>query len=311
MAVQTYTGLTAEQMTFYNRSLLDRLLPSLVFYNYGQKKPIPKNNGDKVNFRRFDSLDPATELTEGVVPSGNSISITAVEAQLKQYGDFITVSDKLDMAGIDPVITEATDVLGEQGALTIDGVIRDIVCAGTNVQYSGSATQTSNVSAVLTPADVFKAVRALRSANAKPLRDGYYIGIIHPKQAYDLMQYEDANGKNLWQDVSKYNGGTSIMKGEVGKLGGVRFIESTNVKVKEDSGSGSADVYCGMILGKDAYGVSEIEGSGKPKIIVKPHGSAGSADPLDQIASIGWKAMVATARLNELAMIRLESTVSA
>ena len=93
MAVQTYTGLTAEQMTFYNRSLLDRLLPSLVFYNYGQKKPVPKNNGDKVNFRRFDSLDPATELTEGVVPSGNSISITAVEAQLKQYGDFITVSE--------------------------------------------------------------------------------------------------------------------------------------------------------------------------------------------------------------------------
>ena len=39
----TISGLTAENKTFYDRTLLDRLLPNLVFYKYGQKKPLPKH----------------------------------------------------------------------------------------------------------------------------------------------------------------------------------------------------------------------------------------------------------------------------
>ena len=87
MPVQTYGGLTAEQKTFYDRTLLDRLLPNLVYMKYGQKKPFKGHEGDTINFRRFNSLAVATTpLTEGVVPSGNSLSITAVTATVQQYG---------------------------------------------------------------------------------------------------------------------------------------------------------------------------------------------------------------------------------
>ena len=96
-----------------------------------------------------------------------------------------------------------------------------------------------------------------------------------------------------------------MMDGEIGKLGGVRFVETTETLVK------SGDIHCAMIIAKDAYGVVDIEGSAnKPKIIIKPFGSSGTEDPLDQRQTQGWKAMFTAVRLNELAMVRLECTVT-
>jgi N4-gp56 family major capsid protein len=298
MATVTLANTPNENKTFYNKTLISRLTPQLLFAKYGQKKPIPKHEGDTVNFRKFNSLTAAvTPLTEGVTPSGSSIDVTKVEATVRQYGDFVTLSDKIDMVGIDPVVAETSAVLGEQAGLTVDTVVRDIVVAGTNVLYAGGGTSAS-ASKYLTGADVKKAVRALKKANAKPYEGNSYIGIIDPETASDLMD------DPMWQDVSKYNGGTAIMDGEIGKLYGVRFIETTNVKVV-------SNIHSTMILGKDAYGVCDVEKGSTPQIIVKEAGSAGTADPLNQRSSVGWKTLFTAVRLNELAMIRIEHGVSA
>lgn len=307
MATQTLTTLTAENKKVYDRTLLSRMLPELRFLKYGQKKTIPRNEGKTINFRRFSSLAPATTpLTEGVTPAGSDLTITTVEATLNQYGDYIEVSDVLDMVGIDPVITENCELLGEQAGLTIDHVTRDIVVSGTNVQYAGGKTSTATVTAAdkISSAEIKKAVRTLKKANAKPLADGSYVGIIDPDISYDIQN------DPLWQDVSKYNGGTKIMDGEIGKLCGVRFVETTETKVKE--GSSSVSVHCCMIIGKDAYGVVDLEKSSvKPSVIVKPLGSSGTEDPLNQRGTQGWKTMYTAVRLNELAMVRIECAVSA
>lgn len=298
MATVTLANTPNENKTFYNKTLISRLTPQLLFAKYGQKKPIPKHEGDTVNFRKFNSLTAAvTPLTEGVTPSGSSIDVTKVEATVRQYGDFVTISDKIDMVGIDPVVAETSAVLGEQAGLTVDTVVRDIVVAGTNVYYAGGGTSAS-ASKYLTGADVKKAVRALKKANAKPYEGNSYIGIIDPETASDLMD------DPMWQDVSKYNGGTAIMDGEIGKLYGVRFIETTNVKVADN-------IHSTMIIGKDAYGVCDVEKGSTPQIIVKEAGSAGTADPLNQRSSVGWKTLFTAVRLNEVAMIRIEHGVSA
>ena len=304
---QTYGGLTAEQKTFYDRTLLSRLLPSLVFAKYGQKKSAPKKEGDTINFRRFNSLSAATTpLTEGVTPSGNTLNISSVVATVAQYGDFVQISDKLDLVGIDPVLTEAGQLLGEQAGLTLDTVVRDIVVTGTNVQYAGGATSRVTVakSMVLNGTEIKKAVRTLRKANAKPVDGNCYIGIIGPDAEFDLMN------DTAWVDVSKYAASTQIFEGEIGKLFGVRFVRTSNNKVFAAAGATSADVHVTMIIGKDAYGVVDVEGSSKPEMIVKPHGSAGTADPLNQIATSGWKALYTAKILNDLCMVRIEHGVS-
>lgn len=300
--LQTLEVLSVENKTFYDRVLLKRLLPNLVWAKFAQKKPLPRREGDTINFRRFNSLAPATTpLQEGITPAGNTLSISTVEATVKQYGDYITYSDKLDLIGIDPVITETAELLGEQAGLTIDTIVRDIVVNGTSVQYAGDKANADEITAEdkLTGAEVKKAVRELRKRNVKPFEGGYYILILDPDGADDLMNDED------WKDVSKYNGGEKIMAGEVGKIWGAKVITTTQVKTYTNANE--VTIHCGMLLGSDAYGVVDIEGSGrKPGLIVKPLGSAGTADPLDQRGSIGWKALFTAVRLNELAMTRIE-----
>ena len=304
---QTYGNLTAEQKTFYDRTLLSRLLPNLTFLKYGQKRPMPKNEGDTVNFRRFNSLNvPAESLTEGVTPDGTTLSITAVTATVAQEGNWVRLSDKISMVGIDPVLTESAALMGENAAKTLETRCADVIFKGTSQQFAGGATSAATIAAgkVVNSDEIKKAVRTLRNNNAEPVEGGYYIGFCDPSVAYDLQN--DA----LWQDISKYNGAENIMKGEIGRIHGVRFILTTMCPTDASTNT-NGKLHKTLIVGKDAYGVVDVNGSSKPEIIIKPTGSAGTEDPLNQRASVGWKAMAVTVRLQELAMVCIQSMASA
>ena len=296
--VNTLATVSAEAKTFYDKTLLARLVPTLVFAKYGQKKSLKSRSGKTIEFRKFTSLDVASKLTEGVTPTGKSLAVTSITATVEQYGDFVEISDMLDLVGIDPVLVESAELLGEQAGLTIDNAVRDVVCAGTNVQYAGGKESTSAITASdkMTADEVARAAATLKKGNVKRIDGKFYIGIVDPDIAYDLMK------DPLWQDISKYSGGQAIMDGEIGKLHGVRFIETTETLVK----SGSVNVHCAMIIGKDAYGIVDVDGSVKPENIVKAFGSAGTADPLDQRATSGWKALFTAKRLDENCMVRIE-----
>ena len=304
---QTYGNLTAEQKTFYDRTPLSRQLPNLTFLKYGQKRPIPKNEGDTINFRRFNSLDvPAASLTEGVTPDGDNLSITAVTATVAQEGNWVRLSDKISMVGIDPVLTESAALMGENAAKTLETRCADVIFKGTSQQFAGGAASAAAIAAgkVVNSEEIKKAVRTLRNNNAEPLEGGYYIGFCDPSVAYDLQN------DSLWQDISKYNGAENIMKGEIGRIHGVRFILTTMCPTDATTAT-AGTLHKTLIVGKDAYGVVDVNGSSKPEIIIKPTGSAGTEDPLNQRASVGWKAMAVTVRLQELAMVCIQSMASA
>lgn len=303
--VNTLATLPQEAKTFYDKTLLQRLLPTLVFAKYGQKKSLKSRSGKTIEFRKFMSLKPATTpLTEGVTPTGKDLTMTSITATVEQYGDFVEISDMLDLTGIDPVLVEAAEILGEQAGLTIDNVVRDIICAGTNVQYAKGKESTD----AITKSDVFSADEAaiasttLKKGNVKKLEGKFYIGVVDPDIAYDLKK------DPLFTDISKYNGGKAIMEDEIGELHGVRFVETTETLVKENASG--VKVHCAMIIGRDAYGVVDVNGSVKPENIVKAFGSAGTADPLNQRATSGWKALFTAKRLDESAMVRIECATS-
>lgn len=76
-----------------------------------------------------------------------------------------------------------------------------------------------------------------------------------------------------------------------------------------EAGAKGREVYSTLLLGKDAYGITSIEG-GALEFIVKQLGSSGSADPLNQRATTGWKAISGCVRLAEMFMLRIEHTAS-
>ena len=309
MPTQTIATLTVENQTFYDRTLLERQLPELHLYKDAKKKMIPNGKGTSIEWRKFGALKvPTQSLTEGVTPAGSDLDITAITATLRQEGDFVRMSDVLEMAAKDPVITEASELLGEQSAQTLETRIIDAVTVGTNVQYANGKTSRDAITITDTSKgmDVKKAVRTLRKCNIKPFSDGYYHAYIDAEQGFDLMNDTEAGG---WLDANKYTDKLPLLKGEIGKYGGVRFMESS--LVKKETNAGGVECHLGLIYGKDSYGVPEIEkGGAKAKVIVKAKGSAGSEDPLDQRSSVGWKSMFTAKILEQLGIVRLETAVS-
>jgi N4-gp56 family major capsid protein len=294
--------------TYYDKKLLERMLSNFVHFQLGQKRPIPRNGGKTTNFRKFASLGVATTpLTEGVTPTGSSITVTEITATAAQYGNYVEVSDVLDMVAIDPVLDEMADVLGEQAADTLDQIVRDtLVSQGTNIQFAAGRTSNATVTAAdrLSVLEIRKAIRTLKNLKAKPLADGTFAAIVAPNSTFDLQ------GDSDWVNASEYAGSTQIFNGETGKLYGVRFIETPNAKVFTGAGASSVDVYSTIIVGRDAFGIIDVAGSGAVQNIIKPHGSAGTADPLNQRATTGWKAMFTAKVLHQEAMVQIRHAVS-
>ena len=311
------TGMKPEIKTYYERRLIELAEPKLVHDQFGDSYPIPSNNGKTIEFRKYDSLPKATTaLTEGVTPEGQAMTVTTITAEVKQYGGWVPVTDVLQMAALDNNIVQATKLLASQAGRTLDTIVRDVLVGGTNVIYApkitagtGATTEVTqraglDATSVLTPDLIFQAATVLGAMNTDTIGDSY-VAIVHPYVASDLMRNEE------WIDVHKYADPEAIFNGEIGKLGNVRFVQSSEAKIWKDStcpsdgASGNLAVFATMVLGAHAYASTELEGGGLEHI-VKQLGYGD--DPLNQRASVGWKAIKTAERLVEQYMVRIEST---
>ena len=300
----TGNDLSPEMKTFYDKNLIRIVGPLLVHDRFGQEKPIPRGNGKTIEFRKFSKLPKAlTPLTEGVAPDGQALNVTPLTATVHQYGAYVKITDMLQLTAIDPIITEATELIGDQAGRTLDTITRDIITAGTNVVFTGGKTARNAVSGadVLTVKDVQKAVTVLKNQNAELLEGGYFAVIIHPSVAFDLMQDPE------WKDWQKHVNPDKMYEGEIGRISKAVFFESTEAKIFEGAGADGANVYATMVIAKNAYGKTRIEGGGL-QTIIKSNEQAGG--PLNQYATVGWKATKTAERLVEEYMIRIESGCS-
>ena len=304
------SGMSAEMKTFYEKRLIDQAEPALVHDQFGDSYPIPANGGKNIEFRKYDSLPKATTpLTEGVTPDGQTMNVSTVTAEVRQYGGWVPITDTLQLTAIDNNIVQATKIIASQAGRTLDTIVRDVLAGGTNVIYApkigegGAETAvtsraTLDATCQLTSDLIARAATQLKAMNADPIGTSF-VGIIHPYVTYDLRRDPD------WIDVHKYAQPDEIYNGEIGTLHGVRFVETSEAKIWKGTGcpAGLA-VFSTLILGAHAYGSTEIEGGGLEHI-VKQLGYGD--DPLNQRASVGWKAHKTAERLVEQYMVRIES----
>ena len=307
----TYTqlqDLSPEMKTFYDKNLIRLAEPNLVHDQFGQKRPIPGGNGKTIEFRKFNALPavPASmQLVEGITPDGQNYGVTAITATVVQYGGYITISDMLNLTAYDNQMQEVMKLIATQAGQVSDKVTRDILAAGTNVMYADSANAGHDERSDLTSADVLtiedikKAVRLLKRVNAQPI-NGSYVAIVHPDVAYDLMQDSE------WIDANQYAGSGAIFNGEIGKMYGVRFVETTMAKIWKPS---TLPIYGTLVLAENAFGVTMINNGGI-ETIVKQLGSGGTADPLNQRATVGFKLSKTACILEQSYMVRIESAAS-
>ncbi len=316
-AVTAFSGtndLTATMKEYYDTELLDNVRDELVFAQLGRKQALPANHGMTVEWRKWNTLPLFSQLTEGVIPTGEKLGMTKINVSLTQHGQFVSVTDKLKLHALDDVIAGATEELGAAGGKSQEILTRNVLKSATNIifadaytsagAYSSTPTtetelQTALASKVcnLTPDMINKAVTNLK-VGGSPFHSGNkYVAVIHPHVAYDLRKHPD------WIEAHKYMAATEIFNGEIGELHGVRFIESNLAPVIKGQGQSYA-TYKTMFFGREAFAVVDPEGSGM-EVIVKDAAQAGG--PLNQFSTIGAKFESATKILYQERMVTVWS----
>ena len=300
------TGLTDHMSVFYDKVFLERAKLTLVYDVGAQVKKIKRNMGKTVKWNRMTPLAPATTpLTEGTTPTAVAMSTTAVSATAVQYGNWTQTSDLYELTSIDQDLKEQVQIMGQNAGETIDTLIRDELDGGGTEQIvNGLALTAVTATDIIDGVEVRKARRALFLAKAPKFADGHYRSIIPTSVASDLR------GDSEWLDARRYVNTEDILSDEIGRLHGVRFVETNNEMVVADAGAGNVDTYTTFIFGANAYGTVDIEGQEGPRVIVKTSGPNDTSNPLDLYSTVGWKADFVSKVLNSAWLIELKTASS-
>lgn len=321
--------------------MLKRALPLLVFEKFGQVYPLPTNSTQTAKFRRYflsgatgsagngtgDFYTPlaTTPLVEGVTPEGRQLSNQDYTVTLQQYGDYITITDVIMDTHTDNVLAEATDILGENAAETVETLRYNVLKAGTNVFYAGQVAGRPQVASTITRDDQRRVTTALNRQNAKKITsivasrpdfntksvEAAYVAVCHSDLETDIRNMTG------FKPVADYGPHTTPWEGEIGSVEQVRYIATTIAKPFADAGAAvgstglrstggtNIDVYPVLFFARDAFGIVPLKGkSSMTPMVVNPKPAPG--DPLAQRGTVGWKLWTATVILQEAFMVRLE-----
>ena len=328
MAVQDSSILSSKVTAVYDRKLLHRAVSNQVFDMFGVAKSIPANSNAKTAFAyRYKNILPATtplaEYNGSNIKAENKIVREEITYSVGHYGDYIIYSDELDLYDFDNIQSSFLDILGDQASLTIDTIRRDVLRAGTNVVYADGATtrlavadgvkkHTANDFKIMAVKlknqrgmKFKKVISGTTAVGTTPVRSAY-MGIVAPEVT------EDLRGLAGWKNVETYADFSKAIADEVGTIGDFRIIESYNNDPVVQVGTDTNDynIYLSLFFAENAYATTTLRGKGGIMTKVKPLGSGGTQDPLDQFGTIGWKAIAGCAILNEAWLIRTETTAS-
>jgi N4-gp56 family major capsid protein len=272
VSINTYGSagnqLTNEGRTYYAMDLIERLLPKIPLFQFGQKRTIPKRTGGfgsgEVQFRKFAALATnTTPTTETAIPSPKTLSISTVTTNLQLLCDWVKMSDIAVDASIDDIMAEADRLLGESAGQSLHLLLISVLeAATTNSTWPVGATTVNDLIAtdVLNSSIIKRAARDLEIRNVPKFDDKYYVMAIHPSQAHDLRN------DSQWRNVSEYNGGAAnsggpdVLSGELGQIHGVRFVVTT--QITRTTNSSSVAYAKSFMFGPDCWGQFDFETMG-------------------------------------------------
>lgn len=290
------TDLSTLNKTFTDTALLDNARDKLIFTQLGKKLSLPANKGTSMEIRRWKTLGRISRLQEAVIPTGKKLSQVAITVTIAQYGDYVAISDMMSGHAIDDAKLGAIEELGASAGLTNDILTRNILLGGTQLLFADAMNGTTYVSTPATEAALQTALdsysvnltsnvlskartQIFKSAKGLKYTGNYYLAVVHPDVVEDLRRDPD------WMEAHKYAAPEEIFTGEVGRLHGIRFLESNLAPVIKKSGQTYA-TFKTMIFAKDAFATLDIEGGGMETIIKDKNEIGG---PLNQFGTVGVK----------------------
>lgn len=313
MTITTTAVLPPAVREYYDRLLLMTAYPTLIHTKFAQKRILPEKNGDTIVFRRYSKLDTVPiPLTDGVTPPGAPLSATDIKARVDFYGNFVTITNQVELTVEDRVLNESSRLLAQNLAQTIDEITRDVLASTSSVLQCSNGNN-GNTPTELSKEDIDTAVKTLLGNNAEmisevvtastglgtsPIRPSFW-GFIDTDLLDDLEQVSN------FINTSNYAQQNTVLDAEWGSTGNVRWLYTSVGSVS----SASPAVFNNFIVAKESYAVVHLR-SETGEFYIEPLGSAGSADPLHQRGSVGWQHPFVARILNDAFMINLMATHS-
>lgn len=252
------------------------------------------------------STEGVAAITEGTNPTAVTWGATSYSSGPAQYGILVQVSDLLVHNSAIEVIDACNMQVRNALARMVDTVIQTVVNAGTNgVIYAGGKTSRSSLAAgdIITQAEMVKAVRNLRSANAaglKPFEGKYYVAVIHPYVMSDLMSNTAAGS---WIDVGRYSSVSDLLEGKMSDFRGVRYLDTGY----QNYFNSTVPVFPTTVLGEESFGWGFFQ-QPTPVLVTTPD----SNNPLNLYTSIGGKVTLGVTRFEDtIGTQRIERVESA
>ena len=343
MTITTQTQIAGPVNVVYQVSALRRAQMVCPYFVASVPGEIRSHSGTfTAKWRRYEHLTPVTtpltEITGSVTyptRTGVQPSVTDITATVQKYGNFIVMNEEVDLVNINNLSMTFADILGENAGRSLNRLQRNELEDNSTAVLGGAATTATDIASTsfISRSKIAKVVNELHNQDVRksfpetqgstnvgtaPIRESLW-GITHPDVEEDLRTLTGFNS------VETYAGQTKTYTGEIGHIGGVRFIVSTESTV--DAGGGATvtgtatiagrttsgnrtDIYNTVIMGEDAVGSLGLDATHVKDIymsddrlpaimmISHPKGSAGSADPLNEVSTAGWKSWHAAKILN-------------
>lgn len=313
MTITTTSVLPPAVREYYDRLLLMTAYPQLIHTKFAQKRVLPEKNGDTIVFRRYSRLATVPiPLVDGVTPPGAPLSATDIKAQVSFYGNFVTITNQVELTVEDRVLNESARLLAQNMAQTMDEVTRDVLASTSSVLQCSNGVN-GNTPTELTKADIDAAVKTLLGNDAEMISEvvtGANLFATAPVRpafwAYiDTDLLDDLEAVANFLHSANYPNQQTVLDAEWGATGNVRWLYTSVGSVS----AATPAVYNNFIIGKEAYAVVHLR-SETGEFYIEPLGSAGAADPLHQRGSVGWQHPFVSRILNDAFMINLMATHS-
>lgn len=257
-----------------------------VLRQFGQKTPVPEHGGKTIQFVREERLpfnsNPA-QLTEGVTPDAEGITVSEFTATLSQYGRLVKISDIAELTARHNLVAQTVRNLGLDAADLYDALIYNVLSAGTSTYLPNGRSGITNLVATDTVSynDLVELDALLRGGGAKPFEIGDYAMVIPPQVKASLVK------DTVFLQAAQFKAPEKIWRGEIGQFAGHRVVE-TNSQVfapQTQAISGkTTTVYTSFAIALNAYQISDWQNL---RVFVTPPG--GGSDALYQSWKIGYK----------------------
>lgn len=349
MTTQTMSTVTA-RIGRLKGEILKHVMPVEVLGKFGTKKPMPKNVGESVVYRRWLpkgattsspntwTVDPAAhQITEGETPNGEAISAQDITATLTEYGFIYRWTNRTEDLYEDDVPSEFKRLTGERMGLLLEMIRYGQLKAGTNVFRSGAVASRSLVTALVSANLLRNVARSMMSNRAQRTTsilsaspnigtqpvEAAWVVVCHSNMVADLRSQLSG-----FVHRSEYGSQQPIHENELGSWEEFRFVWSpelapwlaagttatANTRLSNNAansaGTELVDVYPLIVLSPECFGDVALRGKNAMNVAAFPASQRTKDDPLGQRGSISAQTYFTCVRLNEGHMAVVEVACS-